>query len=107
MQEQIAIIIHARHWQDDYTVPCRWLDVATIVSEINIPVIANGDVSDLNALRTVLAHSNCDGIMISRASMGVPWLFQQLMDPRFVVPTIAQQGLLLLQHVKRLMLLEN
>ncbi len=102
-----AIIIHARSWQDVYDIPCRWDEITAMVSEVNIPIIANGDVSNLDTLNTVFNKTQCAGIMISRAGMGKPWLFQQLIDPGTEVPTKKKQGQLLLQHVKQLMTLET
>ena len=39
---------------------------------INIPVIANGDISDLANLQNTMELSGCDAFMIARAGSGRP-----------------------------------
>ncbi|MDP1573598.1 MAG: tRNA-dihydrouridine synthase family protein [Coxiellaceae bacterium] len=102
-----AIIVHGRHWTHDYTVPAQTEAIAAIVAAVNIPVIANGDITDHKSLNVVFEKTHCAGFMIARASVGQPWLFQQLIDSDFKTPSKKDRGELFLQHAKGLIDLEG
>jgi len=74
-----AIIVHGRHWMDDYDTLSNFYRIAQIKQAVRIPVIANGDISDQNTLSKAIAVSGCDAYMISRAGSGKPWLYQHLL----------------------------
>lgn len=73
-----ALIVHGRRWQDDYSIACNMQQIARIKQAVTIPVIANGDIACVETLQRMINMTGCDGFMISRASTGNPWLFQQL-----------------------------
>lgn len=75
-----ALIIHGRHWTHDYDVPCNYHHIKQIKDNVRIPVIANGDILDLETLSKAITISGCAAYMISRAGCGNPWLFQQLLS---------------------------
>ena len=101
-----ALIVHGRHWTERYDVPARWQEIAWFATNASIPVIANGDVSDYESFKWLLTQTRCDGVMVSRASVGKPWLFhaiglQQNNSPMHF-PDDQQQVDLLLTHVREL-----
>ena len=102
-----ALIVHGRHWQDDYDVPCDLQSIKAISEGLSIPVIANGDVSCQESLEKTLTETQCPGVMVARATMGRPWLFKELTEPEFIKPSNKQIGAMLLQHVQGLIELEN
>ncbi len=73
-----ALIVHGRHWTENYAKKCRYDEIAYFANELTIPVIGNGDVSDLTSLKKILT-TGCAGAMISRAGMGQPWLMAKMM----------------------------
>ena len=106
-----AIIVHGRHWQDDYSVPCHYDNIATIKAAVSIPIIGNGDIKDYDSMARMFTQTGCDGAMIARASVGQPWLFAQLWHQdtgtSFAPPTTTEIGQLLWQHVTQLAALEG
>lgn len=102
-----AVIIHPRRWQDDYAIPCDWFYLAECISGCQLPVIANGDITDKQHITTILENTGCAGLMISRATSGRPWLFQTLSDPNFIPPDTDAVGKLLLQHIENLAKLDS
>lgn len=105
-----ALIVHGRHWTEDYTIPCNLDQIAEIVAAVSIPVIANGDVTDAVSFRQTLIKTHCAGVMIARAGVGQPWLFQQiaaeLAHQPFTKPTLAEIGRIFIEHVEGLAELE-
>lgn len=101
-----ALIIHGRRWVDDYDQPCNLNQVAQIKREIAIPVVANGDIACRESLIHVMNHTQCDAFMISRASTGKPWLFQQLLGQSVSV-TVQQKINLFMTHLQALADLED
>ena len=105
------ITVHGRHWTEAYDTPCRVDQIARIVAALDIPVIANGDVTDTQSALTLLQDTNAAGLMIARASVGRPWLFAQIKAEAqghvFTPPSFADIGQLFLQHVQGLIALEG
>lgn len=99
------LIVHGRHWTDNYDIACRYEQIAYFVQELKIPVIGNGDIACLSSLQRMFA-TNCAGVMISRAGVGQPWLIAQLAammrGDGFTVPAVETIGGLFLQHVYEL-----
>lgn len=106
-----ALIVHGRHWTSDYDIPCQFDMIAKIVSAIEIPVIANGDIIDTEKLTEVFRITGCAGFMIARASVGQPWIFQQISleinGKKFSPLSQKHIGQLFLKHAKGLLQFEN
>ncbi len=104
------MIVHGRHWTERYDVPARLDEIAMIKAASSIPVIGNGDVRDYDSLKKMLA-TGVDGAMIGRASVGRPWIFQELLAAMrgevYALPSIAKMGALFLKHIEGLRDLEN
>jgi nifR3 family TIM-barrel protein len=70
------IAVHARTRQQGFTGHADWDAIAAIKQEIRIPVIGNGDVRTVADIQRLKSHSGCDAIMIGRAAIGNPWIFE-------------------------------
>ena len=106
-----AVAVHGRHWTHDYDIPVSYHDIAAIKRAVSIPVIGNGDVTDVSSARALFDATGCDAIMIARASVGQPWLFekihQQLLGNHYEEPSIKMIGDIFLKHVQGLIALEG
>jgi nifR3 family TIM-barrel protein len=73
-----AIIIHPRTRALGYSGHSDWSLIKQIKEAVSIPVIGNGDVIDEQSAKAMFDSTNCDAIMIGRASMGNPFIFKQI-----------------------------
>lgn len=103
-----TLIVHGRHWTQQYDVPCNYDEIQFFVECLKIPVIGNGDVACIDSLKQMLA-TGCAGAMIGRAGVGQPWLIKQLQaeltGKTFVKPSISEIGQIFLTHVENLITL--
>ena len=73
-----AITIHGRTRDEFYSGQAD-LDIIKKVKEsVNIPVIGNGDIKDEESAKEMLEKTGVDGIMIGRAALGNPWIFEKI-----------------------------
>ena len=105
-----ALIVHGRHWSEDYNSPCHLDQISELAAEVSIPVIGNGDICDQNSLKKML-QTGCAGIMISRSGTGQPWLFQHLLQQMrqesSITPTAQEVFELFSQHLSGLIALTH
>lgn len=99
-----ALTVHGRTAQDFFKGHADWDRIAEIKSYLrHIPLIGNGDLDSAEKVVEAFRRYEVDGVMIARACLGRPWLFQQaaaalrgeLIPPD---PTIDEQRECMLQH---------
>ncbi|MDR2084763.1 MAG: tRNA dihydrouridine synthase DusB [Bacteroidales bacterium] len=75
-----ALTIHGRTRAQMYTGEANWNIIANIKANpnIRIPIIGNGDIISGESAKQKLDQSNVDGLMIGRAAVGNPWIFNQI-----------------------------
>jgi len=73
-----ALAIHGRTRACQYRGEAEYETIAAVKQAVNIPVIANGDITTLEKSLEVLRVTNADGLMIGRAARGRPWIFRDL-----------------------------
>ena len=70
-----AIAVHGRTWSQGFGGQVDWHTISQVKKNVTIPVIGNGDVDTYHNALQLMKETNCDGIMIGRASFGNPWVF--------------------------------
>jgi tRNA-dihydrouridine synthase B len=73
-----ALAIHGRSRACGFSGDAEYDTIAQVKQQINIPVIANGDITDPLKARQILDYTNADAIMIGRAAQGRPWIFNEI-----------------------------
>ena len=74
------IAVHGRTRAGKFKVPVDYDAIAEIKAELNIPVIANGDIDSVEKAKWVLEYTKCDGVMIGRGAVGRPWIFKEIKE---------------------------
>lgn len=72
-----AIAVHGRTQAQNYDAPANWDAIAQVKQAAHVPVIGNGDVNCVADIERIKQHTGCDGVMIGRAAVGNPWIFER------------------------------
>ena len=102
-----AVTVHGRTREQFYSGKAD-LDIIKAVKEaVSIPVIGNGDITDGESAKHMLAYTGCDGIMIGRAAEGNPWVFRQVIHyletgEKLPNPTLAERADMMEEHLSML-----
>lgn len=75
-----AITVHGRTREQYYSGEADWESIALAVQAVNIPVIANGDVFNLEDYLAIKQATNADGVMIARGALGNPAVFKDIAE---------------------------
>ena len=73
-----AVAIHGRTRSEYYTGTADWKIIKKVKENVSIPVIGNGDIKSPEDAKRIFEQTNCDGIMIGRATLGKPWILEQI-----------------------------
>lgn len=74
-----AVTVHARTCSDGFGGRVDWQVIARVKQAVTIAVIGNGDIKNRQDGLKMMARTNCDAVMIGRAALGTPWVFQDNM----------------------------
>ena len=71
------LCIHGRTRQQQYSGKADYAAIARVREQLEIPVIANGDIFTGEDAVRILQETGCNSLMIGRGAMGNPWLFRE------------------------------
>ncbi|PID35655.1 MAG: tRNA dihydrouridine synthase DusB [Rhodobacterales bacterium] len=85
--EGVAMLtIHGRTRCQFYKGRADWTAIRAVVEAVRIPVLANGDITSVDAARAAMAASGAAGVMVGRAAGGRPWLLAEIGAALFGAP---------------------
>lgn len=73
-----AVCVHGRTREQFYSGHADWNIIAAVKKAVRIPVIGNGDVTDVTSAYRMMQETGCDFVMIGRGALGNPWIFEGL-----------------------------
>lgn len=102
-----ALALHGRTREDMYLNHARYELIKQVKTEINIPLIANGDIDSPEKAKYVLDYTGADAIMVGRAAQGRPWIFREIAHflatgEHLASPEISEIKQVLLAHLTEL-----
>jgi tRNA-dihydrouridine synthase B len=74
--------------------------IKKVKESVKIPVIGNGNINSIQKAEEMFNKTNCDGIMIGRASMGNPFVLKSIIENKIYKPTREELLNIILKHYK-------
>jgi len=68
---------HPRYRNQMFSGRADWTKIQKAVDSTDLPIVGNGDIIDEKSAATMLEQTGCHSIMIARASLGNPWIFER------------------------------
>jgi tRNA-dihydrouridine synthase B len=107
MAEEIgvqALAMHGRTRACAYLGDAEYDTIAAVKQAINIPLIANGDITTPEKAKYVLDYTGADAVMIGRAAQGRPWIFREIehylaTGEHLPPPTVDEIHTVMLEHL--------
>jgi tRNA-dihydrouridine synthase B len=103
-----ALTIHGRTRAQLYKGEADWTLIAKVKANprISIPIFGNGDIDSPEKAREYRERYGVDGIMIGRAAIGYPWIFNEIKHylqtgTHLAPPTIEQRVQAIREHLQR------
>jgi tRNA-dihydrouridine synthase B len=90
------ITIHGRTRAKMYSGNASYEQIKIVKKNLQIPVIANGDITDADTAIRVLEYTGADGIMIGRGAIGNPFIFDEIRSrisgKEYIAPTLTERA---------------
>src|SRR5690606_20434950 len=102
-----ALAVHGRTRACMFKGEAEYETIRAIKENVNIPIIANGDITTPEKAKSVLELTQADAIMIGRAAQGRPWIFKEIhhylmTDTYLPAPSVGEIKQTLLSHLNNL-----
>ena len=102
-----ALAMHGRTRACLYMGDAEYDTIAAVKQAINIPLIANGDITTPEKAKYVLDYTGADAVMIGRAAQGRPWIFREIehylkTGTHLLPPTVEEIHTVMLEHINDL-----
>ncbi|GMR06325.1 MAG: tRNA dihydrouridine synthase DusB [Gammaproteobacteria bacterium] len=102
-----SLAVHGRTRKCAFRGEAEYETIRRVKLQVNIPVIANGDINSPEKAAEVLAITGADGLMIGRPARGNPWIFSQInhyfeTGSQLSPPAISELREVLLAHLQEL-----
>jgi len=99
--------IHGRTRKQGFNGKADWKFIRELKEELEIPVIANGDIYNVKDAIECLRITKADGIMIGRGVLGAPWIIGEIDSALkgyedFKSPTTEEKLHLMIEHIDEL-----
>ena len=72
------VTVHGRTRAQFYKGAAQWDHVAMVTNAVKVPVLVNGDITDVASAQSALRHSEAHGVMVGRGAQGRPWVAAQI-----------------------------
>ena len=82
-----SLTLHPRSAEQMYTGTADHALTAELVSLVDVPVVASGDVTSRARAQAVLAATGAAAVMVGRGAQGNPWCLREIVDGDAAEPT--------------------
>lgn len=100
-----ALAVHGRTRACMFKGEAEYETIAAIKQAVDIPIIANGDITTPEKAKYVLEQTGADAIMVGRGAQGKPWIFNEILhylryNTHLAAPSISTIHDLMINHMK-------
>ncbi|MDR0580971.1 MAG: tRNA dihydrouridine synthase DusB [Holosporaceae bacterium] len=97
------LAIHCRTRSQMYGGKASWSKICELRNTVKIPYLCNGDIKSAADAICALKESQASGVMVGRATLGKPWLLNQIMkflDTGEIIPSpsLEEQFEIIMKH---------
>ena len=82
-----SLTLHPRSARQMYTGEADHALTAELVSGVDVPVVASGDVTSRARAQAILATTGCAAVMVGRAAQGNPWALREIIEGETAQPS--------------------
>ena len=99
------VAVHGRTREQGYKGLAEYDTIAEVKAALNIPVVANGDITSGQKARDVLTYTGADAVMLGRVAQGRPWVFREVVHflatgTQLAAPLVMDVNRLLIDHLQ-------
>lgn len=99
-----AVFIHGRTQAQGYSGNVDYDVIREAKKNLNIPVIASGDLFGPELIKRMFDETGCDGALIARGALGNPWIFKDTQEflknnKQLVMPKIEEIIKTMIEHL--------
>lgn len=99
-----AVVVHGRTRDQFYSGKADWDIIRQVKNAVKIPVIGNGDVTDLESCLAMYENTGCDLVMIGRGTYGNPFVFEEIdvhfSGKEYTPPDVSEKMRVMLEHIR-------
>ena len=100
------LTVHGRTRAQGYSGEADWDVIAAVADAVQIPVVGNGDITSAEVALRRWDHAPVSGLMVGRAAMTSPWIFQEIAaafrgEDAPPAPTLADRWDLIEDHCRQ------
>src|SRR5205809_1559091 len=101
-----ALAVHGRTRAQGYSGEADWRVIGEVADAAAIPVIGNGELFSPADVARRRGETKIAGVMIGRAAMNAPWIFQQIehyfaTNQLLPAPELGQRWNMIIEHCRR------
>jgi nifR3 family TIM-barrel protein len=82
-----SLTLHPRSAKQMYTGTADHSLTAELVSGVDVPVVASGDIVSRSRAKAVLAATGAAAVMVGRAAQGNPWALREILEGKGIEPS--------------------
>lgn len=103
----VSLAVHGRTRACGYGNTVEYDTIRTVKQHVNLPVFANGDITNAEKAAYVMNYTGADGILIGRAAQGRPWIFREVVHylqtgHQLPAPEMDEVEAILIRHLTEL-----
>lgn len=94
------VAVHARTAKQGFSGKANWKRIRDLKKMASVPIVGSGDVRSWRDIERMFEETECDGVMVGRAALSNPWIFQEFKEKRTINKGIGERMEFILKELK-------